>query len=93
VELGGYGNVVENDSMELISKDTVAQVSLRFRCSLLPGTYFMNVGIVGSTEQGDTYLHRGVDVVMFEVIHEKEISPTAIIDFGITPTVSFERHI
>lgn len=92
IEIGGYGNTVEDDSMKLISKGTVAEVHLRFKCTLLPGIYFMNVGVVGSTKCGDEYLHRGIDVVMFEVIHEKAIPSTAIVDFGITQTVFLKRN-
>ena len=90
VELGGYGKQVEDDRMEHVALGSVAHVRLRFQCALLPGVYFMNVGVMGCTSQGDTYLHRGIDVVMFEVMSEKRLAPTAIVDFKVSAAISFE---
>ncbi len=92
IELGGYGNIVEDDRLERVRRGTVVRVSFQFRCALLPGSYFLNVGVMGRTDQGDTYLHRGVDVVMFEVMPEEHIAPTAIVDFGIVAKVSFQEN-
>lgn len=88
VELGGYGNSVEDENQEYITEGSVAQVRLRFRCSLLPGVYFLNAGVMGVLAREEGFLHRGIDVAMFEVMSEKNIGSTAIVDFGVTPQVT-----
>ena len=90
VELGGYGNKVEDESMELIKEGCKAQVKLRFRCALLPGVYFLNAGVMGIAENEDGFLHRVIDAVMFEVMGEENLGPTAIVDFGVEPQITLD---
>ena len=89
-ELGGYGNRVVDENMEYLNEGSVAHVRLRFRCALLPGTYFLNAGVMGIAGKEDVYLHRGIDVTMFEVMPEKNLSSTAVVDFGIRPDVTLK---
>lgn len=91
LELGGAGNRVEDiHSGQSVKKGSVVHVKLRFYCRLLPGLYFMNAGVMAIENRENKYLHRGVDVVMFEVMQEDNIGATALVDFGIETTVSFE---
>ena len=89
-ELGGYENQIEDVAGEYITEGSIVHVSLRFRCHLLPGTYFLNAGVRGISNKEDGYLHRGIDVAMFEVMQEGEIGSTAVVDFGIVPEVTFK---
>jgi len=73
--------------MECINRGTTAHVRFRFNCALLPGVYFLNAGVMGITGQEDGFLHRGIDVAMFEVMHEENIGSTAIVDFGVKPQI------
>ncbi|MBU1417902.1 MAG: ABC transporter ATP-binding protein [Proteobacteria bacterium] len=91
VELGGYGKRVEDGGIEYLAEGTTACVKLRFRCVLLPGAYFLNAGVVGVVDQEERFLHRGIDVAMFEVMQEDNIGSTAIVDFGVNPSVTFEE--
>ncbi len=91
VEIGGYGNTVIDDRMEYVTEGSIIQVRFRFTCALLPGVYFMNVGLLGTTDQGESYLHRGIDVIMFEILPEKDIAATAIVDFGIKSKIFFKH--
>ena len=84
------GNKVEDESMEFIAGGSNANVRLRFRCILLPGAYFLNAGVMGIVGNTDGFLHRGVDVTMFEVMHEENIVATAIVDFGVKPQVTLK---
>lgn len=54
----------------------------RFRCNLLPGTYFLNSGVVDA--EGN-YLHRIIDAVMFTVVPEPDFSGTGIVDISPFP--------
>lgn len=92
VELGGYGKRVEGEFVEYIPKGSVAKVLLRFRCALLPGAYFLNAGVVGVKRKVEGFLHRGIDVCMFEVMQEENLGSTAIVDFGIIPNVQIENQ-
>ena len=86
-EIGGYGNRVENTNESQHDAGTVVNVKLRFRCSLLPGMYFLNAGVLGVCGKVDGYLHRGVDVLMFEVMQEKSNGSTGVVDFRIQPEI------
>lgn len=90
VELGGYGKRVEEGGIEYLAEGAVARVKLRFRCALLPGAYFLNAGVVGVVNEKERFLHRGIDVAMFEVMQEDNLGSTAIVDFGISPSVTLE---
>lgn len=90
VELGGYGRKIDESNVEYLAEGTVVHVKLRFRCVLLPGVYFFNAGVVGMIDEEERFLHRGIDVAMFEVMQEDNIGSTAIVDFGVRPHVELE---
>jgi len=87
LELGGYGNLVDDENMKFVTKGSNVEVQLRFKCALLPGTYFLNAGVRGIINTDDEYLHRGIDVSMFEVIQEDRIFSTGIVDFSVSSKV------
>jgi lipopolysaccharide transport system ATP-binding protein len=91
LDLGGYGNAVIDSRMDIVESGLCAAVSLEFYCRLHPGIYFFNVGVLGILDKNEEYLHRGIDVGMFEVQHEPNIEGTGIIDFGIKPNIQFEK--
>jgi lipopolysaccharide transport system ATP-binding protein len=84
-DLGGYGRCAIPDLPQHIEPGTTAEVRLRFKCTLLPGTYFFNAGVVGIVGSEEVYLHRGIDVLMFEVSAEEHIGATGFVDFAISP--------
>ncbi len=94
LELGGIGNPTDN-GIEHIKEGAVLQVKIRFRCSLLPGVYFMNAGIFGTVNGNEIFLHRIVDVIMFRVQPEKSIFVSGTIDFSSTevaPPIEMRMH-
>lgn len=91
-ELGGFGNHQRNDNLvDFIEQGSVVNVLLRFRCMLLHGTYFLNAGVLGVKKEQDYYLHRGIDVAMFEVLEAVDDSATVIVDFDIQQGYTFVR--
>lgn len=81
-ELGGLTShpVGEGISVEC---DTTFFQRFRFRCNLLPGTYFLNAGITcPMPDKGEEYLHRILDAAMFQVMHEHRSTRSGIIDFS-----------
>lgn len=90
VELGG--SVSASSILDGINKIEVGHTvhaTFSFTCSLNPGTYFLNAGVLGIPENGEeTYLHRVLDASMFRVIQEPDDRATGTIDFN----CSFGSH-
>ena len=62
-------------------------VSLEFECIMLPGTYFLNAGVVGSSEGVERYLHRILDAMVFRVLPVKSLIATGVVDIGVRPMI------
>ena len=84
-DLGGYGRSEVVETPRYVAPGSKILVKLKFQCSLLPGSYFLNAGVIGIVDSKERYLHRGVDILMFEVAAEKHIAATGIVDFSISP--------
>lgn len=88
VELGGGVSAsTPRDSISVISAGSEYRVEFRFRCSLNPGVYFLNAGVVGDVDGSETYLHRLVDIAMFRVHPIKDNVATGIVDFDCFPEI------
>jgi lipopolysaccharide transport system ATP-binding protein len=88
-ELGGAVSHARDGSLESVAAGSVVNVEFPFRCSLAPGVYFLNAGVLGTVGSEETFLHRLIDVAMFRVQPEEGLLATAVIDFHIEPRVSF----
>jgi lipopolysaccharide transport system ATP-binding protein len=77
-ELGGLVSASKGNGLRFDAGEQHQQ-RFRFRCSLLPGTYFLNAGVVGPDEQ---YLHRIIDAAMFTVLAEPGSLCTGMIDIS-----------
>ncbi|WP_018085578.1 ABC transporter ATP-binding protein [Desulfurispora thermophila] len=83
VELGGGVSASSiRDSIAYVEAGSVYRVEFRFQCTLNPGVYFLNAGVVGDVNGSETYLHRLIDVAMFRVMPITENFATGIVDFG-----------
>lgn len=82
IALGGATSV-RNHSHRLpyVAAGSQFTVSFEFDCALRNGTYFLNCGCSALINGERDFLHRGVDVAMFQVIAEAEDS-TGIIDLA-----------
>ncbi len=83
-ELGGLVSHPQTKALDRIPKGTVRKQAFSFRCSLLPGTYFLNAGVVGSIDGTETYLHRLIDAYMFKVQPEEGLVNTGIVDVSVS---------
>jgi lipopolysaccharide transport system ATP-binding protein len=91
-ELGGATSHTRASSLESVAAGSTVTVEFPFRCSLAPGVYFLNAGVLGSIESEEVFLHRLIDVAMFRVQPEDGLLATAVVDFGIDPRISFRRQ-
>lgn len=80
-ELGGLVTHPEGSGMDYAAAGTRLRATFPFRCRLLPGTYFLNSGVVGLVGGAETYLHRVLDLVMFKVAPEAGLARTGVVDF------------
>jgi lipopolysaccharide transport system ATP-binding protein len=62
-------------AVECVPAGTTVELNFRFRCLLLPGAYFANVGLMGMADGRLGYLHRMEDALMFRV-QEGEVGST-----------------
>jgi lipopolysaccharide transport system ATP-binding protein len=87
-ELGGAASHTRDSSLDSVASGSVVEVEFPFRCSLAPGVYFLNAGVLAVVDDEEVYLHRVVDVAMFRVQPEPDQLTTAVVDFSVSPRVS-----
>lgn len=92
-ELGGAGGANGEKSIPAVRAGTTASVQMKFSCSLLPGTYFLNCDVMGIIDEVDVFLDRRIDAVIFRVQTAPEMRATGIVDFQVDPKVTFEPRI
>lgn len=63
-------------------------VRFQFHTSLAPGTYFVNAGVTASEGEGERYLDRVMDAVMFRIAPDNGRVATGMMDLGVSS--SFE---
>ena len=90
LELGGAATAPNPTSGMLVSAGQRLQVRFRFRAMLAPGAYFMNAGVTAAEPEGEAYLDRIVDVLMFRVSHDSSRTATGTVDFHVRPDFSVE---
>jgi lipopolysaccharide transport system ATP-binding protein len=90
-ELGGTTSHTIYKPIEQVDKGSVVEVEFNFTCSLQPGVYFLNAGVVGSLDGSEQYLDRHIDIAMFRVQLEDDILATGIIDFCMESDISFAK--
>lgn len=79
-----YGSVshLKSDLIPLFKAGQKHLQSFRFRCALLPGTYYLNAGVLGEKGEQEVYLHRIIDIAMFRVQEEPNLLSSGILDLS-----------
>jgi len=90
-ELGGAVNSQLEDAIPVIHEGSLVEVKFRFSCFLLPGTFFLNCGVMGTIEGAEAFLDRQIDATIFRVTPERGLAATNIIDFRIRPTINLHE--
>ncbi|HVJ62601.1 MAG TPA: ABC transporter ATP-binding protein [Tahibacter sp.] len=88
LELGGAVTAQPADAIEHVEAGAELEVSFRLRNLLAPGTYFLNAGVLGASDEGEIYLDRHIDIAMFRVLPQPERLATALVDFDVRSTVT-----
>ena len=80
VQFGELQSHVPGRGVEHIRSGQIVRAGFPFRCALIPGTYYMNAGVVGIVDGMETYLHRVIDVVMFKVLPVPGLPASGLVD-------------
>ena len=89
VEVGGAASMTPQHSIPLVDATESLVVRFTFRCLLHPGVYFLNAGVLGAVGEGEEYLDRLVDAVMFRVMPSATRLATGFVDLlECTPEVA-----
>lgn len=73
--------------MGQVRRGDVAVASFRFKCSLLPGTYFVTAGASAVLEGERRFLHRVLDAMPFRVIAEDAGIAVGYFDLDVRPDI------
>jgi lipopolysaccharide transport system ATP-binding protein len=90
VELGGAVSGISSlNKIRFVEAGSNCKVEFTFNCNLNPGVYFLNAGVLGDVDGGETYLHRLIDVAMFRVLPKSNNLSTSVVDFGCSADFNF----
>lgn len=78
VEISGYSAPAEELGLHEIKAGDIIAVKFPFTCSLNPGVYFMNAGLL-KTGVDEEYLDRQLDVAMFRVEEKSDSNSTGTV--------------
>lgn len=70
-----------------IKAGSTLRIRFEFSCRFLPGTYFLNAGVLGTTDGQSRYLHRILDALIFRVAPVEELVATTLVDLDFRPEV------
>ncbi len=68
LDVAGIASRREQVFFDYISTGSVVEASFSIDLNIVPGTYFLNVGVDGNVDGAHTYLHRRVDVCMIRIL-------------------------
>ncbi len=93
IEISGCSASLEGHDIENIDVGDVVDVKFPFRCSLNPGVYFLNAGILGTVEGVEEHLDRQLDVGMFRVNEKDEKYSTALVSLVGYPAITLKNDL
>ncbi|MEB3830432.1 ABC transporter ATP-binding protein [Phormidium sp. CCY1219] len=88
LDLGGASYPFSEKPMQRVEAGRKVVVKFRFKCLLNPGVYFLNAGVSGIVNGDFTYMARCIDVAMFKVQQEGNLSATGTVDLLVKPSVA-----
>lgn len=80
VEVGGAASTLPQNALPLVEANRTLSVKFEFRCLLHPGVYFLNAGVLAALNDGEEYVDRLMDAVMFRVMPHASRLATGFVD-------------
>ncbi len=81
-ELGGIVSAPLGHGIEKVHAGDRVRVRLPFRPRLTPDVYIANVGVVGRSDDGEIFLHRVADALIFRMTREGQSIITSSVDLS-----------
>ncbi|MCX6303970.1 MAG: ABC transporter ATP-binding protein [Bacteroidetes bacterium] len=78
-------------SREYYKAGDILGVKWRFRCSLIPASYFIGITIKRKSEGGEEIVYKGADIDVFQVLGEKGVDRGGFFDAGFTIEITPEK--
>ena len=89
-DLAGQVSRAWGQGIDCVGAGSIASIRFSLRVLLIPGTYFLNAGVLGLTSEGEEYLHRIVDVAMFRVEPDPHSLTTGQVDLSASRAAEVE---
>ena len=80
VEVGGAASSIPQAAIPLIKPGESLVARFSFRCLLHPGVYFLSAGVLAAIGEGEEYVDRRIDAVMFRVMPSLVRLATGFVD-------------
>lgn len=88
VEIGGAASSLIQHAVTFAEAGSCLCAQFEFRCLLAPGTYFLSAGVLATIGEGEEYVDRRVDVVMFRVMPDANRIATGFVDLHVRPELT-----
>jgi lipopolysaccharide transport system ATP-binding protein len=85
---GGRATLADLGVDEVIKSGESFTIRFKFSCSLNPGIYFINAGILGLINEEEFFLHRIEDAICFRVPTTENSPVNGVINFGVVPRLT-----
>ena len=90
IELGGRVSAPSGRGIAALEPGTRVKAQFDFRANLAPGTYYLNAGMIAIMPEGETFVDRWVDALIFKVLPEVDCLVTGFVDFFVRPRLLVE---
>lgn len=80
VEVGGAASSIPQAAIPLVPAGEKLVARFSFRCLLHPGVYFLSAGVLAAIGEGEEYVDRRIDAVMFRVMPSLTRLATGFVD-------------
>jgi len=81
-ELAGQASAPRGRAIERVESGVRIAVEFPFVAHVVPGTYFVNAGVLAQREDEEVFLHRILDALMFKILPEEANRVTGIADLS-----------
>ena len=82
LELAGQASAVRGRGLTKVDAGSTVSVAFSFVARLVPGTYFMNAGVLAADGEEEKFLQRVIDGLMFKVLPDEASRVEGLVDLG-----------